>query len=339
MFEFVQKNDPDYEAFLTTHPDCNFLQASFWADVKKDWDARFLVSRNDGGAVRASMLVLIRKVPHLPYTLLYAPRGPVCDPTERAGFLDLIAGVKQLAKETRGYLFKADPGVCAGNADFAHLAKEAGLVMQETGQNFDGIQPRFVFRLNIQGKTPEEIFEAFHSKTRYNIRLAQRKGVTVRLGNKTDLPRFHEIMVETGARDGFNIRPLHYFELMYDVMAEKHLRLYLAELDGEIISGTIAIAYGDKVWYLYGASANAHRNVMPNYLLQWEMIQWAFEKNCRIYDFRGVSGDMSPDNPLYGLYRFKKGFSGELVEFTGEVELVLKPLVKKAADMAQGLLK
>ena len=98
-------------------------------------------------------------------------------------------------------------------------------------------------------------------------------------------------------------------------------RIYLAYYEGQPIAGSLAIHYGDKVWYLYGASSNEHRNVMPNYLVQWEMIRWAIETGCRIYDFRGVSGYLDESNPLYGIYRFKKGFSGELTEFIGEMNL------------------
>ena len=168
------------------------------------------------------------------------------------------------------------------------------------------------------------------------MRVALKNNVTVTIGNRDDLKRFHEIMVETGARDEFVIRNLAYFEKMYDMMAPTdNLRLYLAHYEGNIVAGTIAIKYGDKVWYLYGASSNSSRNVMPNYLLQWEMIKWAIEEKCRIYDFRGVSGDLSEDNPLYGLYRFKKGFSGEFTEFIGDIDLVYSPVMKFAIDKGE----
>jgi lipid II:glycine glycyltransferase (peptidoglycan interpeptide bridge formation enzyme) len=93
------------------------------------------------------------------------------------------------------------------------------------------------------------------------------------------------------------------------------------------VAGAVAIRYGDKVWYLYGASDTAHRNYMPCYLMQWTMIQWALETNCRLYDFRGVSGFVSEDNPLYGLYRFKKGFNGDFTEFIGEFDMILHPQI------------
>ena len=196
---------------------------------------------------------------------------------------------------------------------------DLGVRLRDSGKNFEGIQPRYVFRLYLDGRNEEELMASFHQKTRYNIRVAIKKGVTVELGSKSDVGRFHEIMMETGLRDRFVIRSKEYFEKMLDALGE-NARLYLARYDGKIVAGTLACAYGDKVWYLYGASSNEARNVMPNYLLQMEMIKWAVERGARIYDFRGVSGDIDESNPLYGLYRFKKGFNGEFTEFVGEME-------------------
>ena len=120
----------------------------------------------------------------------------------------------------------------------------------------------------------------------------------------------------------------------------EHARLYMAfDPAGTPIAGTLAIWYGDKVWYLYGASSNEHRNLMPNYLLQWRMIQWAVETGCRIYDFRGVSGNVSEDNPLYGLFRFKQGFGGDFTEFVGEEDLVLSPVIYWAVEHGTSVFK
>jgi len=204
--------------------------------------------------------------------------------------------------------------------------KQFGFKLSSGGKNFDGIQPRFVFRMNVSNKTEDEMMQSFHSKTRYNIRVAIKNNVEVKICDKQMLDEFLPIMRETGKRDGFPTRPKAYFERMMDTFGN-HCRLYMAYYEGKPIAGTIAIQYGDKTWYLYGASANEYRNMMPNYLLQWEMIKWSLETNCNIYDFRGVSGDMSESNPLYGLYRFKKGFNGDLTEFAGEFDLILnKPI-------------
>ncbi|MEG2571395.1 MAG: peptidoglycan bridge formation glycyltransferase FemA/FemB family protein, partial [Clostridia bacterium] len=200
-----------------------------------------------------------------------------------------------LAKKHKAYSLKIDPDVLASDDEFKSIMLAEGYTLLDTGKNFSGIQPKFVFRMNIEGKSADEVFASFHSKTRYNIRLAERKGVEVRLVGKEAAGDFSRLMMETGVRDGFVVRTKEYFANMLDNLGE-HARLYMAYSGDAPIAGTLAILYGDKVWYLYGASSNSHRNLMPNYLLQWSMIQWAVENGCRIYDFRGVSGDISEDN-------------------------------------------
>ena len=133
-------------------------------------------------------------------------------------------------------------------------------------------------------------------------------------------------MEETAQRDEFLIRDYSYFEKIWDEMVENGMaKIFLAEYEGMVLAGTLAVILGDKAWYLYGASSNMHRNVMPNYLIQWAMICWAKEQGCTLYDFRGVSGDLDESNPLYGLYRFKKGFNSELVQFIGDWDRVYSP--------------
>ncbi len=160
----------------------------------------------------------------------------------------------------------------------------------------------------------------------------------VKICGKEMVPAFADLMLTTGVRDGFVTRQPEYFANMLDNLGE-HCRLYMAFHEGRPIAGTLAIHYGDKVWYLYGASSNEDRNLMPNYLLQWRMIQWAIEEHCRIYDFRGVSGDISEDNPLYGLYRFKKGFGGDFTEFVGEMDLVLSRPIYAFVEKGTSLFK
>ncbi|MBQ2697847.1 MAG: peptidoglycan bridge formation glycyltransferase FemA/FemB family protein [Clostridia bacterium] len=325
----------EFEAFNLAHPKGHFCQSEIWGGVKNEWERRVIVSRDEQGNLRGGMALLIRKMPGMPWTMLYSPRGPVCDPHDEATIRDLCDGARRLAAEKKGFTIKLDPDILSSDQTFTDLMKRQGFALHSEGKNFEGIQPRYVFRLDVAGKTEEELLKGFHEKWRYNIRLAGRKGVTVRICGKEMLPDFYRIMVETGMRDNFVTRPLSYFERMMDSMGD-HLRLYMAFFEDQPIAGTLAIHYGDKVWYLYGASSNAHRNVMPNYLLQWEMIRWAVAEGCRVYDFRGVSGDLSEDNPLYGLYRFKKGFGGDFTEFAGEFELLLKP---GAAKMIERLRK
>jgi len=328
----------EYEAFLENHPKGHFAQSSLWAKQKPMWDWQAVVVRGDDGAIRGSLAVLIRRVPGLPFTLMYGCRGPVCDPADHETVLALLDAAKALAKERRSYVIKLDPDIPSSDTDFRDFMLSLGFRLKEGGKNFEAIQPKYVFRLNVEGKTEEEILAGFHQKWRYNIRVAEKKGVVVRVCGKEMVPDFARLMLETGVRDGFVTRQPDYFADMLDNLGE-HARLYMA-FEGETpIAGTLAIHFGDKVWYLYGASSNEHRNLMPNYLLQWNMIQWAIETKCRLYDFRGVSGDLTEDNPLYGLYRFKKGFGGDFTEFVGEMDLVLNKPVYAAVEHGTSVLK
>ena len=326
MYEFItEKTLPEYEAFVQSHPKGNFTQSYLWGKQKPMWKWDAIVVRGQDGAIKGSLAVMTRKVPGVGRTLMYGCRAPVCDLDDRETFSQLLDGAKALAKTYKSYVIKIDPDVPSSNTAFSSMLQSFGFKAKEGGKNFEAIQPRYVFRLNVEGKTEEELLANFHQKWRYNIRLAERKGVTVRICGKEMVPAFSDLMLTTGVRDGFVTRKPEYFSAMLDNLGE-HARLYMAfDPENTPIAGTLAIHYGDKVWYLYGASSNEHRNLMPNYLLQWRMIQWAVETKCRIYDFRGVSGDVSEDNPLYGLFRFKQGFGGDFTEFVGEMDLVLSP--------------
>lgn len=330
----------EYLSFIETSPKSHYMQTPMWAQVKNNWKHEVVISLDESGKINGALSILIRPVPVIKSTLMYAPRGPVCDIYNKQILQNLVDGARELAKKYHSFNLKLDPDVLASDEKFRKIVLDCGFRIQSASKNFEGIQPRFVFRLNVKDRTEDEVMAAFHSKTRYNIRVALKNNVTTSIGTRDDLKRFHEIMVETGKRDEFVIRSLSYFEHMYDIMAPTdNLRLYLAHYQGKIISGTIAVKYGDKVWYVYGASSNEYRNVMPNYLLQWEMIKWAIEEKCSIYDFRGVSGDLSESNPLYGLYRFKKGFSGDFTEFIGDIDLVFHPFIKFCVEKGEHIFR
>ncbi len=332
MTELVtEKTLAEYEAFVQGHPKGHFAQSSLWAKQKPAWSWKAIVSRDDEGKIRGSVAFLIRKMPFIGRNMMYACRGPVCDLDDRATFDELMAAARALAAQKKAYVIKIDPDVPSDQTDFVKMLEENGFRTRDTGKNFEAIQPRYVFRLYLNGRSEEELLASFHQKWRYNIRLATKKGVEVRICGKEMVPDFARIMVETGLRDNFATRPPEYFSAMLDNFGEK-CRLYMAFYEDKPIAGTLAIHYGDKVWYLYGASSNEYRNLMPNYLLQWRMIQWAIETGCRVYDFRGVSGDISEDNPHYGLYRFKQGFHGEFTEFVGEYDNVQNRLMYFLAE-------
>lgn len=320
-------NKEKYKKFLETHERCNFQQSLEWGKVKSFWKNEVILAEDDKGNIIGSLSVLIRKMPIFG-NLMYSARGPVCDIHDEKVLKQLTDGARELAKKYNAMVLKIEPDIKSDDKDFRKIITNLGYKIKDDAKNFrEEIQPRYVFRLDIKGKTEDEVFKNFHSKTRYNVRLATKKGVTVKEGTREDLKDFHKIMVETGARDGFIIRPLEYFEKMYDELAPNHMKILMAYYEGKPISGVIPIMYGNKTWYLYGASSNEYRNVMPNYLLQWEMIKMAIERKDDIFDLRGVSGVVDENHPQYGLYRFKKGFGAEFTEFIGEVYIPFKPFI------------
>lgn len=333
---FVTKEtENEYTEFLEKHDRCNFQQSLEWGKVKTAWTKEVVLAEDEDGKIIGSICVLIRKVPIFG-NMMYSSRGPVCDVHDKKVLEQLTEGVKELSKKYKAFVFRMEPDIKKDDNEFRKIVEEIGYKVKDDAKDFkDEIQPRFVFRLDIKDKTEDEILAGFHQKTRYNIRLATKKGVVVKEGAREDLKDFHKIMVETGSRDGFIIRPLEYFEKMYDELAPKHMKLLMAYYEDKPISGIIPIMYGNKTWYLYGASSNSHRNLMPNYLLQWEMIKQAIANKHDMYDFRGVSGVVDESHPQYGLYRFKKGFGAEFTEFIGEVYLPFKPLVYKMYKFAE----
>lgn len=316
-----------FDEFCARGPKSHILQSYEWGEVKRytGWEPIRLVLEDEGEIV-AAMTVLKRRIPVLGRAIFYAPRGPIADLSDRRVMGELITGVRRLARQHSAIFLKIDPDVEVGDAAAVATLRELGFRSNERGANFEGVQPKFVMRLALD-KSLDDLLADMHHKWRYNIRLAERKGVTVRVGTKADLRPWYRVLLETAVRDRFLVRSYEYFERIWEQLVERgYARLFLAEYDGQLIAGTLAFLFGDKCWYIYGASSNAHRNVMPNYLLQWEMIKWAKASGCSLYDFRGVSGDLNPDNPLYGLYRFKQGFGARLVEFIGEYDLVFDPL-------------
>ena len=321
----------EFEEYMANHPNGSFMQSTKWAKVKNTWDSTGVISRGIDGEIKGAVHIIYQTVPVFGTKFMYAPRGPICDFDDIETLKDLTKGIRELGEKLGAHAFKCDPDFLASDDKYIDTFKSMGYEYFKGGLNFETIQPRFNYRLFLNGRNEDELFANLTQKTRYNCRVAMKKGVEIKICGKDMLDDFIRIMSVTGERDGFNIRPKWYFEQFLDAFGDK-VRLYMAFYNGEPISGAITTQYAGKTCYVYGASDNAHRNVMPNYLIQWEMIKWAIEGNSTVYDFQGVSGDLSEDNPLYGLYRFKKGFNGDLTELAGEFEIVFKPVVNKAIN-------
>ncbi len=323
-----QERRADFDAFVAAAARPDFLQTWGWGELKATtgWRPHRLLVPGEGGAPLAACSVLERRLPGLG-PLLYAPRGPIVDWDDGAAVDAALAAIVAFARRRGAVALKVDPGVPADHPGGAPALRRHGFRAQNAGPGFEGAQPHYQMQLALGGRDCDAIMASMHPKTRYNIRVAARKGVTVREGRGADVPAFYEVLQETARRDRFLVRGRPYFEAMWrECLAQGSGWLLLAEAEGRLLAGAIVFRVGRLAWYLYGASANQGRELMPAYAVQWEAIRRAVDAGCTVYDFRGVSGDLSEDNPLYGLYRFKKGFGAELVEFVGEWDRPVRPL-------------
>jgi len=314
----------EFEDFAeqTWHKNGNFTQSLEWIELKANWGHEIVVSRNDCGEIVGAMLILMQKLPIFGWNLLYSPHGPVCDYHDKAVMKDLLDGAKEVAKRHHGFMIKVDPCVRETDEETIREFTDLGYTFEPGKKDFETIQVRFNYGLtDIYGKTEEEVLMSFTQKTRYNIRVAMKHGVECRICDKSYLPEFYRLMKVTAVRDNFIPRPLSYFEHMMDVFGDK-LRLYMCFYEDKAVSGAICVQMAGKTWYVFGASDNEYRNVMPNYLMQWSMIRWAIEGNCFLYDFLGIPVNADPNSPMIGVYRFKKGFNGEILGYVGEFDYV-----------------
>jgi lipid II:glycine glycyltransferase (peptidoglycan interpeptide bridge formation enzyme) len=293
----------------------------------------------DGDRIVAGAMALKRPAP-LGRSLIYCPRGPVVDLGDTAAWECLFDGLRRLARDERAILLKIDPPA-SGQA--------AGRALQEAGfrpapvkeEGFGGTQPRAVMK-TVPLADDEALLARFKPKTRYNIRLSDRKGVQVTGDtSKDDLGEFHALLEETATRDGFSVRGLQYFTDLWDCLIDRGLgRLFLARCEGQLLGGAINFILGRQCWYVYGASSANLRKLMPNHLLQWRMMQWARDEGCEVYDFRGVALDRpGTGDHLAGLRRFKAGFAAEYVEYIGEWDLPLSALLYGAFTLLEPKLR
>jgi lipid II:glycine glycyltransferase (peptidoglycan interpeptide bridge formation enzyme) len=279
------------------------------------------------GRFDATALVLRRDIPRTGRTFFYLPRGPILDWSRPGVAESMMTRLKELAGPHKAVFIKIDPAVPDETPGFKEqLAKMGFVPSPDAAGHFGGTQPRCNMKLSLEGSL-DDIQARFHQKWRYNIRLAAKKGVEVHSDtSRSDLKIFHDIYRVTAGRNKFTGRPLSYFEKMWDALEPAGLmKLFVVYHDSVPLSAAICFLLPPQCWYVYGASSNQHRNLMPNHLMQWTMIQWAKENGCNLYDFRGVPDPTQSDIPPHeeGLVKFKSGFGAEMVRYAGEFDLPL----------------
>jgi lipid II:glycine glycyltransferase (peptidoglycan interpeptide bridge formation enzyme) len=309
------------------------LQSGFWGSFKQEHGWRASAFSVSTASAAFGLLVLTRRLARVS-TIAYVPFGPVFDPVTGRG--DLLAS---LAVALRPYLpqdtlfLRFDlPWMKAGEAPGSGLA--AGVRKSPSD-----MQPASTVIVDI-ARPLDDVLKSLKSKTRYNIRLAEKKGVTVTEGGDADLDRWYSIYRETARRDRIGIHSLSYYRgLLRSSRAypgtAPDVKLLLAWHDGELLAGNIVAFWKSRAAYLYGASSGVKRNLMPTYALQWEAIRRAHAAGCRTYDLYGVPPLPDPGHPMFGLYQFKTGFSDTVVERWGTWDIPYKPFLFGLYGMAE----
>lgn len=325
-----------WNGFVGQHPFGHLLQTDEWAKFKRQfgWEEE-IVQVGDGADIEAGATILYRWLPHrlLPLaSIAYTPKGPVVDwrNTEQVG--KVLNRLEAAARRKRAVLLHIEPNLEQDELPGLEAQlKQAGF--KPAAKN---IQPRRTILLDIGGEE-EDVLGRMKQKTRYNIRLAARKGVTVREGTPDDLPIFNLLMAATGKRNQFGVHSPAYYQMVFKIFAGNGAAgMLLAEYEGRPLAAIMVFALGATAWYFYGASNDEERNRMPTYLLQWEGIRWARARGCTLYDLWGVPDEDEPtlenefenrQDGLWGVYRFKRGFGGRLVRWAGGYERVFnRPL-------------
>ncbi len=322
----VQVTDPGgWDRALLALPNPHILQTWAWGEFKSrhGWSAaRFLFE--EGGRTVAAASVLQRRLPHLPVSILYVPKGPALDWTNADLARRVLAELERMARRRQALFVKIDPDIYYAGTKLPSSSRlayglEAARLLTARGWRFSDEQIQFRNTLLLDlTRSEEDLLAAMKQKTRYNVRLAERRGVSVRPGSSADLDLFYRLYAETAQRDGFIIRPPGYYRDAWErFLGEGLAHLLLAHADGDVVAGLILFAFGETAWYMYGASADQHRELMPNYLLQWEAIRLARSLGCTLYDLWGAPERLDESDPMWGVVRFKLGLGGEIARGLG----------------------
>ncbi len=303
----------EWETFLQNYPDAHLLQTSEWGELKSGfgWSP---VRVQEGGS---GAQVLFRRLP-LGLSVAYLPKGPL-----GADWRPLWPALAALCRRRRAVFLRIEPDA------WDEQREQAAAQFPADFQPSQPVQPQRTIVISLEG-AEEDWLARMKQKTRYNIRLAERKGVIVR--PSANLDTFHRLMAVTGQRDGFGVHTAEYYRQAYHLFSPRgQCELLSAEYEGRVLAMLMVFASGSRSWYFYGASSDEERSRMPTYLLQWEAMRWAASRGCQTYDLWGIP-DLDEDqlenqfsersDGLWGVYRFKRGFGGELKRSAGAWEQV-----------------
>ncbi|MDR1466701.1 MAG: peptidoglycan bridge formation glycyltransferase FemA/FemB family protein [Treponema sp.] len=331
----------------------SFLQSGFWGSFKArfGWNARgFLI---DWGELGQTSLMVIRRrlAPWLSFAYVpWGPELPVGFPSDDIARNQALVSIARSLKDLlpRDTTFtRFDPPwfteYTPTNKSVAPSAVPPPRILKPFLRAGADIQPPDTVLLNIVSNE-SDLLARMKSKWRYNIRLAVKKGVTVRQAEVNELPKFYAILKKTAKRDGIAIHSIDYYEMLFFHCRDypqggQEIVLYLAEHEGETLAGAVVLFRGKEAVYLYGASSDNKRNLMAPYLVQWKAIIDAKAKGCTVYDFFGIPPSEDSTHPMAGLYRFKTGFGGQMIHRPGSWDYAYHPLAKTLFTTAESLRK
>lgn len=286
----------------------SLLQSAHWQEFQKALG--FQVWRLN------QILVIKRNLP-LGKNYLYSPRPSIVKS-------DFLEEVRKIAKKEGSIFFKVEP-----QNNFQFSPSVGGFNFQISPKQ---IQPQKTLILDID-KPEEDLLAQMHSKTRYNIRLAEKKGVIIRQDNE-QVNSFIELLEQTAQRDKFHLHPREYYRQMIKILGSMGIvKLFLAEYQNKVIAANLISFFGRTAAYLHGASDYNSRSLMAPYLIQWRAILEAKKNGCGYYDFWGIDQQKYP-----GVTRFKKGFNGQEINYSGSFDLIFQPIWYKIYQIARRLL-
>jgi lipid II:glycine glycyltransferase (peptidoglycan interpeptide bridge formation enzyme) len=299
------------------------LQSWEWGDFKSEFSwkpFRLAVVENNNWLLAAS--VLCKALP-LSKSFLYIPEGPAFAKASagKPALKLLLSKIKEIAERENAIFLKIEPFLPNSTIQQINNLTDLGF-----RKSFEDIQPDHRLWIDLT-KSKEEILDEMKHKGRYNIKLAQRKGVIIKETNDPKmLDVFYSLYAQTGKRDRFSIRPKIYFQKLFDMFIKTgYAKLFIAFFKKQPLAAIVVTCFGKYTNYLYGASSLEHRELMASYLIQWEAIKKAKEKGCQIYDF-GAIAPTEIRHPWSGLREFKMKFGGRQVDLPGCYDLVYKPL-------------
>ncbi len=320
--------DQEVQKFEMAHP----LNAFGWGAVRSvdKWNPIYVVAEKEG-LVSGMMMVLVKKIPYTPYSIMYSPKGPVWNFEDRETLEGLVSEAKRIGLEHNAIFLRIDPNIkedaiTKGQDPF----EELGFIHLEQRWTFWN-SPRDVYRIDLtKVDNADALFNAMDRDTRRCIRKAAKEGVSIEPATgKAQLERFYEIFSEHSMARGFMIRGYDYQSKLWDEYVEKgNGRLFLAMYKGEMIGGLISIQFARKHLAMHMGTPYRYQKLQSNYAYLWESIKWAKETGCVWYSFRGVGTTPSQEY-------FKSKFLPEVVRLVGYYDLPLKPSLYKMFNFSE----